>query len=37
MMPDMSYKEALSYADDDLNENWEIYRTLFLKEVGNDE
>lgn len=36
IMPEMSYKEALNYADDDLNENWEIYRALFLKEVEND-
>jgi hypothetical protein len=24
------YKDALTFADDDINENWEIYRTRFL-------
>jgi hypothetical protein len=23
-------KDALTFADDDINENWEIYRTRFL-------
>jgi hypothetical protein len=27
----MSYEDALTYADDDINENWEIYRHRFLK------
>lgn len=36
MMPDMSYKGALNYAGEDINENWEIYRALFLKEVKNE-
>jgi len=26
----LGYKEALTFADDDINENWEIYRTRFL-------
>jgi hypothetical protein len=27
----MNYEDVLTYADDDLNENWEIYRHNFLK------
>jgi hypothetical protein len=27
----MNYEDALTYADDDINENWEIYRDRFLK------
>lgn len=27
----MKYEDALTYADDDINENWEIYRHRFLK------
>jgi hypothetical protein len=27
----MSYEDALTYADEDINENWEIYRHRFLK------
>ena len=26
----LGYKDALTFADDDINENWEIYRTRFL-------
>jgi hypothetical protein len=26
----LGYKEALTFADDDINENWEIYRKRFL-------
>ena len=34
-MPTIDYKEALTYADEDLNENWQIYYTRYLKEVTN--
>jgi hypothetical protein len=27
----LDYAEALTYADDDIDENWEIYREKFLK------
>jgi hypothetical protein len=27
----MDYPEALSMADDDINENWQYYKTKFLK------
>ena len=27
----LDYKNALTLADDDINENWEIYREKFLK------
>jgi len=27
----MSYEDALTLADDDINENWELYRERFLK------
>jgi hypothetical protein len=27
----MNFEDALTYADDDINENWEIYRYRFLK------
>lgn len=27
----LSYEDALTLADDDINENWEIYRDRFLK------
>jgi hypothetical protein len=27
----MNYEDALSFADDDINENWEIYKQRFLK------
>ena len=27
----MTYEDALTYADDDINENWQIYRHGFLK------
>jgi hypothetical protein len=27
----MKYEDALTYADDDINENWQIYRHRFLK------
>ena len=27
----MNYEDALTNADDDINENWEIYRHRFLK------
>jgi len=30
----MNYEDALTYADDDINENWQIYRHNFLK--GDD-
>lgn len=35
-IPSLNYKEALTFADKDLNENWQIYRSRFLKEVTND-
>jgi len=27
----MDYENALSFADDDINENWQIYRERFLR------
>lgn len=27
----MDYNEALTFADDDINENWELYREKFLR------
>lgn len=27
----IDYKEALTFADEDINENWELYRGKFLK------
>jgi hypothetical protein len=27
----MNYEDALTYADDDINENWQIYRHRFLE------
>jgi len=27
----MSYKDALTFADDDIDDNWEVYRERFLK------
>lgn len=35
-MPTIDYKEALTYADEDLNENWQIYYIRYLKEATND-
>ena len=35
-MPTLDYKEALTYADEDLNENWQTYRDRYLKEVPYD-
>jgi hypothetical protein len=35
-MPTLDYEEALTYADEDLNENWEAYYSRYLKEVSND-
>ena len=35
-MPTIDYNKALTFADDDLNENWQIYRENFLREVPND-
>ena len=29
----LGYDEALTFADDDINENWRIYRTKFLEGV----
>lgn len=34
-IPTIGYSQALTYADEDLNENWEIYRNLFMREVQN--
>ena len=33
----MNYEDALSFADDDINENWEIYKQRFQGEgrIGN--
>lgn len=36
-IPTLDFKDALTYADDDLNQNWNIYRERFLKEVSNHE
>jgi hypothetical protein len=27
----MNYEDALTYADEDINENWELYRHKFQK------
>jgi len=27
----MSYEDALTFADDDIDDNWEVYRERFLK------
>jgi len=27
----LSYEDALTFADDDLNENWETYREKYLR------
>ncbi len=27
----MDYEDALTFADDDINENWELYREKFLR------
>lgn len=35
-MPTIDYKEALTYADEDLNENWEIYRNRYMRGAPND-
>lgn len=35
-MPTLDYREALTYADNDLIENWQIYRGRFLKEAPNE-
>jgi hypothetical protein len=36
VIPTLNYRDALTYADEDLNENWQYYKELFLKEVKND-
>ncbi len=35
-IPTLDYKEALTYADDDLNENWQTYRQRYLKEIVDE-
>ncbi len=30
---DMTFQEALTFADADINENWEKYKNSFLKEL----
>ena len=35
-MPTLDYKEALTYADEDLDENWQTYRQRYLMEVSNE-
>lgn len=35
-IPNLDYKEALTYAEEDLNENWQIYRSRYLKGVFHD-
>lgn len=37
MMPTLNYSQALTHADEDLNENWNVYLYLFLKEVPDEE
>ena len=27
----MNFKDALTFADDDINENWDLYRDKFLR------
>lgn len=36
-MPTLDFKTALTFADEDLSQNWNIYRERFLKEVTNYE
>lgn len=36
-IPAFDFRDALIYADDDLSQNWSIYRERFLKEVTKDE
>ena len=35
-MPNLDTKIALTFADDDLSQNWNIYRERFFKEVSDD-
>jgi hypothetical protein len=35
-MPTLDYREALTYADEDMDENWQTYRQRYLKEVVNE-
>lgn len=35
-IPTLNYRDALTYADEDLNDNWKFYREFFIKEVTND-
>jgi hypothetical protein len=35
-MPTLDYNEALTYADQDLSENWSVYRERYLREVPHD-
>ena len=32
-MPTLNYTEALTYADDDLSQNWQVYHQRYVKEV----
>ena len=36
-MPTLDFRDALAYADNDLSQNWNIYRERFLREVNLDE
>jgi hypothetical protein len=36
-IPTLDFKNALTYADNDLSQNWNIYRERFLKEVNRNE
>lgn len=36
-MPTLDFRNALTYADNDLSQNWSVYRERFLKEVIKNE
>ena len=35
-MPSIDYKEALTYADEDLSQNWHFYQQRYMKEIARD-
>ncbi len=36
-IPTLDFRDALIYADNDLSQNWFVYRQRFLKEVSRNE
>lgn len=36
-MPTLDFRTALTFADEDLRENWNVHRERFLKEASNNE